>query len=90
MDVFDAIKGRRSIRQFTDEPIGKDELQKLLEAARWAPSGGNQQNWRFVVVTSPPQRELIRKFAPGIFAMPAAFIVICADKEPDANPWKEA
>ena len=90
MDVFDAIMGRRSIRQFTDEPIGKDELQRLLEAARWAPSGGNLQRWRFVVVTSPSQKELIRKFAPGIFAMPAAFIVICADKEPDANPWKEA
>ena len=90
MDVFDAIMGRRSIRQFTDDPIGKEQLKRLLEAARWAPSGGNQQNWRFVVVTSPSQKELIRKFAPGIFAMPAAFIVICADKEPDANPWKEA
>jgi nitroreductase len=90
MDVFDAIMGRRSIRQFTDDPIGKEQLERLLEAGRWAPSGGNEQNWRFVVVTSPPQRELIRKFAPGIFAMPAAFIVICADKEPDANSWKEA
>jgi nitroreductase len=90
MDVMDAIKGRRSIRQFTEKPVGKDELGRLLEAARWAPSGGNEQRWRFVVVTSPSQKELIRKFAPGIFAMPAAFIVICADKEPDANPWKEA
>jgi nitroreductase len=90
MDVFEAIKSRRSVRQFTDEPIGQEELHRLLEAARWAPSGGNQQRWRFVVVTSPAQRELIRKFAPGIFAMPAAFIVICADKEPDANQWKEA
>lgn len=90
MDVFEAIKCRRSIRQFTDEPLAKEELEKLLHAARWAPSGGNQQRWRFVVVTSPSQKELIRKFAPGIFAMPAAFIVICAEKEPDANPWKEA
>jgi len=90
MDVMDAVKGRRSIRQFVDKPLGKDELERLLEAARWAPSGGNLQRWRFVVVTSPSQKELIRKFAPGIFAMPAAFIVICADKEPDANVWKEA
>ncbi len=90
MDVFEAIKSRRSIRQFTDEPLGKEELERLLDAARWAPSGGNQQRWRFVVVTSPAQKELIRKFAPGIFAMPSAFIVICADREPDANPWQEA
>jgi len=90
MDVFEAIKGRRSIRQFTDEPIGKDALEKLLDVARWAPTAGNQQRWRFVVVTSPLVKELIRKFAPGIFSMPAAFIVICAEKEAGASPWAEA
>ncbi len=90
MDVFEAIKGRRSIRQFTDEPIGNNELEKLLDAARWAPSASNQQRWRFVVVTAPSQKQLIRKFAPGIFLMPGAFIVICAEKAPDANPWAEA
>ena len=89
MDVFEAIKSRRSIRQFTDEPIGKDALDRLLDAARWAPTAGNQQKWRFVVVTSPPVKELIRKFAPGIFVMPAAFIVICVQKAPDANRWTE-
>ena len=89
MDVFDAIKSRRSIRQFTDEPIGKDALERLLDAARWAPTASNQQRWRFVVVTSPSVKELVRKFAPGIFVMPAAFIVICAKKEGGANPWAE-
>ena len=89
MDVMEAIKNRRSIRQFTEEPVKKDELERLLEAARWAPSGGNLQRWRFVVVTSPSQRELVKKFAPGIFAIPSAFIVICAEIEPDANEWKK-
>jgi nitroreductase len=89
MDVFEAIKGRRSIRQFTDEPVEKETLEKLLDAARWAPTASNQQRWRFVVVTSPLIKELILKFAPGIFVMPAAFIVICAEKAPDANPWAE-
>jgi len=89
MNVFEAIKARRSIRQFTDEPIEKETLEKLLDAARWAPTGGNQQKWRFVVVTSPSVKELIKKFAPGIFVMPAAFIVICAEKEPGANRWAE-
>jgi nitroreductase len=70
--------------------VGKDELEKLLDAARWAPTASNQQRWRFVVVTSPTLKELIRKFAPGIFVTPAAFIVICVAKAPDANPWAEA
>ncbi len=89
MDVLEAIKGRRSIRQFTGEPIAKEALERLLDAARWAPTASNQQRWRFVVVTSPAIKELIKKFAPGIFAMPAAFIVICAEKEAGATPWAE-
>jgi nitroreductase len=89
MDVMEAIKGRRSIRQFTEKSIEKERLEQLLQAARWAPSGGNQQKWRFVVVTSPSQKELVKQFAPGIFAMPAAFVVVCAEVEPDANEWKK-
>jgi nitroreductase len=89
LDVFEAIKGRRSIRQFTDEPIGKDALEKLLDAAKWAPTASNQQRWRFVVVTSPSVKDLVRKFTPGIFAMPAAFIVLCVEKALDAHPLAE-
>jgi nitroreductase len=85
VDVFEAIKGRRSIRQFADKPLGKETLEKLLDAARWAPSASNQQRWRFVVVTSPTVKELIKKFSPGIFAIPSAYIVICVEKAPDAG-----
>jgi nitroreductase len=90
MDVLEAIMQRRSIRAFTDEPIGKGALERLLDAARWSPSASNQQKWRFVVVTCPSTRVLVRNFAPGIFAVPAAFIVICVEKAPDANPPEEA
>jgi nitroreductase len=90
VNVVEAIKARRSIRQFKAEPIGEDALEVLLDAARWAPTASNQQRWRFVVVTSPTIKELIRQFAPGIFVTPAAFIVICVEKAPDANPWAEA
>jgi nitroreductase len=89
MDVLEAIKKRRSIRQFTEQAIERELLEQILDAARWAPTASNQQRWRFVVVTSPPVKELIRKFAPGIFAMPAAFIVICVEKAPDAKPWDD-
>jgi nitroreductase len=50
MGVFDTIKDRRSIRTYKDERIPKDKLEKLLEAARLAPSAGNRQNWKFIVV----------------------------------------
>jgi hypothetical protein len=43
----------------------------------------------FVVVTSPSIKTLVRKFTPGIFAMPTAFIVICVEKAPDAHPLAE-
>jgi nitroreductase len=89
MDVLEAIKQRRSIRQFTDEPIGKDALERLLDAARWAPTASNQQRWRFIVVTDPTVKEMVRKVSPGIFATPAAFIVICAEIAPDARDWDE-
>ena len=85
MNVFEAIKERRSIRQFTDESIGQDALEKLLDAARWAPTASNQQRWRFVVVTSRTVKELIKQFSPGIFAIPSAYIVICIEKDPDAG-----
>lgn len=89
MNVLEAIKERRSIRQFTHEPMEKETLEKLLDAARWAPTASNQQRWRFVVVTSPSVKELIKKFSPGIFAMPSAFIVICVEKAPGARAGAE-
>ncbi len=50
MDVMQAIKERRSIRKMKTDPITPEDLNTVLEAARWAPSWGNTQAWRFVVV----------------------------------------
>ncbi|TEU12026.1 MAG: hypothetical protein E3J21_22220, partial [Anaerolineales bacterium] len=89
MDVLEAIKQRRSIRQFTEQAIERELLEQMLDAARWAPTAGNQQRWRFIVVTDPTVKEMVRKVSPGIFATPAAFIVICAEADPDASAWDE-
>lgn len=51
MELMEAIKGRRSIRKFTNEPIPAEVIDKLIEAAMWAPSGQNLQPWYFVVLT---------------------------------------
>ncbi len=50
MEVFEAIKTRRSIRQQKSDPIDDETLRKILEAAQWAPSWANTQCWRFIVV----------------------------------------
>jgi len=48
--IIDIILNRRSVREFTDRPISKEGINIILNAGRWAPSGLNNQPWRFVVV----------------------------------------
>ena len=79
MEVLEAIKTRRSVRTFTDTPIENDTLHDLIEAGVWAPSGGNMQSWRFVVISKPDQLENIRNLSPGIFGHPTAIITVCSD-----------
>ena len=50
--VMELIRCRRSIRRFRPEPIERKTIEQLLEAASWAPSAGNRQDWMFTVVTS--------------------------------------
>ena len=44
------IRARRSIRRFSARAVGRDDILRLVEAARWAPSNHNRQPWRFIVV----------------------------------------
>ncbi len=53
MDVFEAIRNRRSIRHYKTNPIDDKTVQTVLEAAHWAPSWGNLQCWRFILVRDP-------------------------------------
>ena len=76
-----AIKGRRSIRVFKDQPVPDELLLKLVEAGVWAPTGGNAQNWLFIAVRDRERIAKIKAVSPGILAVPAALIVVCVDKE---------
>jgi nitroreductase len=51
MDVYEAVKSRRSVRGFTDQPVPKELLERVLAAAAWAPSGSNIQPWNVYVLT---------------------------------------
>jgi nitroreductase len=50
MDIFDLIQTRRSIRKFTEEPVSDEIINKIIEAGTWAPSGMNNQPWKFGIV----------------------------------------
>ncbi|NHI93388.1 MAG: nitroreductase family protein [Candidatus Lokiarchaeota archaeon] len=60
MEVLNSILNRRSVRKFKQDPIKKDDLIKIIEAARWAPSATNRQVCRFVVIDN---EELLKKIA---------------------------
>ena len=55
------IRGRRSIRRYQPDAIPADVLQRVLEAATWAPSAHNRQPWRFVVLTEQGRREALAR-----------------------------
>lgn len=81
MEVFEAIKGRRSVRKYKAKPVERELIKKLLEAAQWAPSGGNIQPWQFIVLEDPKVLDLTRKISPGYLGEVPLAILICSDKE---------
>jgi nitroreductase len=53
METWDAIRSRRNVREFADRPVAREDLDRILEAGRRAPSAKNWQTWDFVLVTKP-------------------------------------
>lgn len=58
MNVEDALKQRKSVRAFLDKPVENEKIQRILDAARWAPSGTNTQPWTVAVVSGAKKNEL--------------------------------
>jgi nitroreductase len=58
VDVYEAVRSRRAVRGFTNEPVAEDVLNRVLTAAAWSPSGSNVQPWRVYVVTGSPLAQL--------------------------------
>ncbi|MFD7382851.1 nitroreductase [Streptomyces anulatus] len=61
MDVYEAVDSRRAVRAFSDEPVPKEVLERVLTAATRAPSSGNLQPWHVYVVTGEPLADLKRQ-----------------------------
>jgi nitroreductase len=66
MDIFDAIRGRKSIRKFKRTPVPDADIRKILDAGRLAPSANNTQPWSFLVIKD---RVLLGKMADAVRAM---------------------
>ena len=77
--VLDAIKTRRMTRAMTGQPVERDRIEAVLEAARWAPNAGNRRLHRLVAVQDPRTLRLLRVVSPGMFQRPMAAVVICID-----------
>src|SRR3989344_5368905 len=85
MDVFDAIKTRRSIRKYLSVPVEWEKVGRIMEAGKAAPSAGNVQDWRFVVVTDKKQREMIAHACMDQHWMVQAPIHIVVVGEPEKS-----
>jgi nitroreductase len=60
-DLYEAMQSQRAVRRLKSDPIPRDVLDRVLQAAAWAPSGGNRQPWRIVLVTDPEPKAALGK-----------------------------
>jgi nitroreductase len=91
LDLFDGIYTRRSIRQYTDQPVAREHLLEIIKAGTWAPSGRNNQPWRFVLVQSSEVRKELAKHTKyhSIIEQAGACIAVFADKAAMYNNVKD-
>lgn len=89
MELYEAVRNRASVRDFTDRDVPDDVVSRLLEAACMAPTAGNLQPWRFFVVREARRRRLLSLAAfgqPFVAAAPVV-IVVCSDLDVCAHGY---
>lgn len=89
MNVFDAIRARKSVRAYDSRPIPRETIDKILESGRLAPSAMNYQPWHFVVVTDPKKREVLSESRYAKFLVESPVVIVgCANtkKSPKWSP----
>ncbi len=91
MELLEAIRTRRAIRRFKPHPVPPELIEKLLEAARWAPSSVNCQPWEFIVITDPEtKKKMSRAFVIGPFLNQAPLaIAVAADRLKSTLPLQD-
>jgi nitroreductase len=83
LSLMEIIKGRRSIRAYSGQPVEKEKLDAVLDAARLAPSARNRQKWQFIIITDPEIKDLMHEACnnqPSVKQAPVCIVVV--DEEP--------
>lgn len=91
MDIMEAIYTRRSVRQYTGEPVTREEVHEIIKAGSWAPSGLNNQPWRFAVVFDGEKRATLAgltKYRHIVEGAPVSIAVFC-DRDAMYNATKD-
>ena len=88
MDVIEAILDRRSIRRFKPGEISEEAVHRLLQAAMYAPSAGNQRPWHFVVLRDRKLLNAVPEFHPyaSMLGEAALAVLVCADLSLETHP----
>jgi nitroreductase len=88
-EFVQTIFARRSIRKYTDEPVGEDDVKKLLEAAMAAPSASNRKPWQFIVVTERQTLDALAEAHPhGKMLFEATLCIsVCGDLTEMERQW---
>ena len=91
MDILEIIKKRRSVRNYTKERLLDIDLEKILESAIWAPSGLNNQPWRFLIIKNTAEKDGLAKFTKygKIIKAAAVSIVVCLNLRDSYNRDKD-
>lgn len=90
MDVFEVIRDRRSVRKYRPRPVPDEKFKMILEAARLAPSAGNRQPWRFVLVQNAERKKDVATMANNqTFLGDAAVIVVAVGDSEVSARWYE-
>ena len=91
MDALDVIFTRRSIRQYTDEPVTEGQVKTLLEAGMNAPSANNRQPWHFIVVDAREKLDAIMDVHPysAMLSQAPLAVVVCADVTRSERYWQQ-
>src|SRR5258708_22105912 len=66
-DIFEAMSTMRAMRRLKPDPVPYELINKILQAGQWAPSGGNTQRWRFLVVKDPNIKKQVQVWYKRLF-----------------------
>jgi nitroreductase len=87
MDTFEAVQERHSIRAYLDKPVPREKLEKILEAARLAPSAGNAEPWHFIAVTDAEKRKALSKGLYAKFLVQTPLVIVACGNKKASPDW---